>query len=248
MNPSLRILEQALTFSIKQRAQLIKAAGPPAILVGSLTLIPAGEAIFAVLPMIVSLFANAWLAVATHRVALLGDTEAFRWGRREWRFTGIFLLLGAGLVGLILLLSLPILGLAMLLPGSLTGFFNLVLAGVVLFCAYQIAQVTIILPATALEQSLSIRQAYALMAGRRGTAFVTVMVIPFLVYLPGSLMSLAQLPMLRTVLPAALEPLSTIIAVLTLSFLYRFIVEEVASKPDSPSTDTDATPPPQTSP
>lgn len=247
MNPSLAILEQALVFSVRQRSLLFKAVGLPAILVGGLALVPAAEGIFALPSIIVGLCANAWLALATHRVALLGDTESFRWGRREWRFVGTFLLIGAGLVGLIVLLSLPVMGLAMLLP-PLTGFFNLVLVGVVVFSAYQIAQVSIILPAAALEQSLGIRQAHALMAGRRGTAFATVMLIPLLIYLPVSAMAFAQLPVLRTLLPAVLDPLAAMLAVLMLSFLYRFIIEEVANRPEPPGADTDAAPPPQAGP
>ena len=157
MNPSLTILKQALVFSIKQRSLLAKAVGPPAVLVGGLTLVPKAEGIFALPSIIVGLCANAWLTLATHRVALLGDTESFRWGRREWRFAGTLLLLGAGMIGLIILLSLPIMALAMLLP-PLTGFFNFTLFGVVVFSAYQIAQVGIVLPAAALDQSLVIRQ------------------------------------------------------------------------------------------
>ena len=71
------------------------------------------------------------------------------------------------------------------------------------------------------------------------------MLFPLLIYLPDSAMALTQLPVLRTVLLAVLEPLGAIIAVLMLSFLYRFIVEEVANRPEAPSADTDATPTPQ---
>ncbi|MCC5888900.1 MAG: hypothetical protein JJT88_20875 [Gammaproteobacteria bacterium] len=239
MSPFLSILEQALHFAVNQRRQLAKAAGPPAVLVFGLMLIPTTEAVLMPVFMVAGLGANAWLAVATHRVALLGDTESFRWGRREWRFVGVSLLLVAGWIGVTLVLSLPILGLAMLLPSSLAGFFNLVLVGVFVFSAYQLAQVSIILPATAVEQSLGIRQAHALTAGRRGTAFATIVLIPVFIALPVIAMTATQLP----VLPAVLELLGIIFWILSLSFLYRFVVEEVARGPAAPSGQDDATPP-----
>ena len=133
MSPFRTVLEQTFGFVTSQGGRLVAAVSLPALMVGALSLIPPSQGVKELGLVALSMVANAWLALATHRVALLGDTHSLRWGRREWHFVVVYMLLHVGLVGLIIVLSLPIMGLQILVPTLPDTLVGIATVGVILF-------------------------------------------------------------------------------------------------------------------
>jgi len=218
---TLRILGLALEALGKhRRAVLVAILLPAALLVAVETLGPWGTAstfgrLFYVL---LSVVAYVWLAIAIHRIVLLGDTFKLRWGWRETRFTG-WLWLFSLLIGLVIWFVIAAFeSIGMPSEGIIATAFQLVVAVIVLYFA---SQYFLIFPAVAVDRKYKLAHSSVDTEDYRLTTFAVVAVFP-------ALLSLIELPaslipdvMLYSLVRSLLSIISITIGIAMLSVLFR---------------------------
>ena len=166
-----KILAGALVSVVERRQALARALLIPALgYLGFewLRLNASSDAIKG-LAMILQLMAHTVFAVTTHRILLLGDQSVPSWGlqswtRRETLFLLQVLLVSFCLVPLLLLAALPGIGILLAIGAGLLV----------------VSRLSLVFPAAAVEQPLTIPEAWALSAPHQFPLLLMVSVVPAL--------------------------------------------------------------------
>ena len=218
---TLRILGLALEALGKhRRAVLVAILLPAVLLVAVETLGPWATAstpgrVFYVL---LSVVAYVWLAIAIHRIVLLGDTFKLRWGWRETRFTG-WLWLFSLLIGLVIWFVIAAFeSIGMPSEGIIATAFQLVVAVIVLYFA---SQYFLIFPAIAVDRKYKLAHSSVDTEDYRLTTFAVVAVFPVLLSLIELPASLIPDVMLSSLVRSLLSIISITIGIAMLSVLFR---------------------------
>lgn len=218
---TLRILGLALEALGKHRRAVLGAILLPAVLLVAVdTLGPWGTAsapgkLFYV---VLSVVAYVWLAIAIHRIVLLGDTFRLRWGWRETRFTG-WLWLFSLLIGLVIWFVIAAFeSIGMPSSGLIATAFQIAVAVAVLYFA---SQYFLIFPAVAVDRKYKLAHSSVDTEDYRLTTFAVVAVFPVLlslIELPASMISNV---MLYSLVRSVLSVISITIGIAMLSVLFR---------------------------
>lgn len=127
-----------------------------------------------------AIFASLWIAVAWHRFVLTGESEA---GAVPPLHGSLILgYLGRSImIGLIIALALVIVGVPVFMATAaapLTGFVMLV--GLFVIGAYLFLRLSLILPACAIGQKITVKEAWTATAKDHGSVFVLAVIVVFL--------------------------------------------------------------------
>lgn len=212
-----------------RRAVLVAILLPAVLLVAVETLGPWATASTPgrVLYVLLSVVAYVWLAIAIHRIVLLGDTFKLRWGWRETRFTG-WLWLFSLLIGLVIWFVIAAFeSIGMPSEGIIATAFQLVVAVIVLYFA---SQYFLIFPAIALDRKYKLAHSSVDTEDYRGTTFAVVAVFPVLLSLIELPSALIPDAMLYSLVRSLLSIISITIGIAMLSVLFR----ELSSLTGSP--------------
>lgn len=170
-----KILAGALVTVLERRAPLARALLLPGLIYLAfewLRMNATGNGVAAV-AMGLQLMAHTIFAVTTHRILLLGDQSVPLWGLRVWgRRETLFLLQ----VIVVSLCMMPLLLLAAL-PGI--GVLLAIGAGL-----WVVSRLSLVFPAAAIEEPLTIPEAWALSAPHQMPLLLTVSLFPALVGIP----------------------------------------------------------------
>ena len=227
--PILSTLAQACADVARQWKPLLRALLVPAVLSSLLLSIAANPANteIVVWPMIVLLIVFAVFAVSCHRIVLLGEQSLPNpWGvyftMRELRFASWLL----GIVFTGFFASVPFIVILLFLVGAAGGWEGLLpqtwgsysvfiavlafmAASLALVAGYVCARTSLVLPATAVDQRMRLREAWALSRGN-GWRLTATLIVPavVVVLLPRSVSNLVVVP--QAILSAMLLFLSAI--------------------------------------
>jgi hypothetical protein len=167
-----------------------------------------------------------WLAVATHRAVLLNDLHLPRWGRREWRFFGLLVLVNIAVLLAATIFGAPAFALAMGASNGTTVTAVSLLIGV--FMAYLLSRVCIVFPAIAIDRPIGIVEASTRLSKFRISAFVVTVILPLLVATPAWLAAFIPNALLSAIVSSAGGALATSVGIVALSFFYRAVTEDGA--------------------
>ncbi len=162
------------------------------------------------------------IAVTCHRVILLDDAElkdfqVFRFSKREWRFLGWTMVLS--LLGMVILTLFANLKSLFYIDVNNVFFYKYIW---MLPAYYFMSRFSLVLPACALDHSISLRQAWRLTTGNGWRIFVIVVILPIILSLVSDFI-FPQTITITNFLNSIFYPLITIIEISALSLSYRFL-------------------------
>lgn len=187
----------------------------------------AGEGLFVILAVIVVIGAALWIAVAWHRYILLSETPSgilppihqdrmLAYLGRGFILFLVFLLAGSVLFGLVAGLA------ALIMPlGIILGL----IAGVALTVLFYRLSVT--LPAAALGQPLTLKEALAATKGSTGVVIVIILCLFVLqLVIQGAVMILTFIPLLGALVSIAVSMFTAMLGISILTTLYGYYIEK----------------------
>lgn len=203
-----KILAGALVSVVERRVPLLRALLLPGIvyLAFEWLRVNAGSEGVAAVAMVLQLAAHTVFAVTTHRILLLGDQSVPAWGlqvwgRRETLFLLQVLLVSFCMVPLLLFSALPGIGVLLAIAAGL----------------WVVARLSLVFPAAAIDQPLTIPQAWQMSEPHQVPLLLTVSVFPALLGIAVALVSTAiSLPFVASLLGLLL----TIFTITALSLSY----------------------------
>ena len=175
-------------------------------------------------------------AITCHRLVILGDGSVpvygqLSWSNREWRFVGLFLVVGLTLLAGFLLGWLPFVFLGTVLA-SKSKIWLIPLVSVAVVCVfgatYYAARISLILPACAIDKRLGIRESMVLTENNGWKMVFIVFGMPFVLALVTDLLKVNS-----TIFEYLFEPLWVIVYLFEVTLLSMAYKELSSGKLDT---------------
>jgi hypothetical protein len=199
---------------VERWARLCQALAILFVLSVGLSFVPINEGtpVAAAIVLLLQLLVHTLFAVTTHRVVLTGPDSVPTWGLNRWTQRETLFVLY--LLGLSLIVVFTM-GVATILP-------PLLIAPVVVLVAIAFSSLSLVFPAVAIGEPMTLPAAWKLAEGHRLLMVATVFLFPLLLAMP--LVALAALSMsVLGVLSTALQALITVFTITALSVAYAEI-------------------------
>jgi hypothetical protein len=161
-------------------------------------------------------------AVMIHRAALLGEKELIRffsWSNHDTKFYLIALGLAVSFLVTVMIISFL---LTLLVTVKNQGLFSLLLFAIMVFIGYVFSRISLVFPAAALGQKLTIEEAWAKSSNYKSLLFVLIILVPYLLNLVLDLLQIESV--LFNFVFAVIATVVTIFEVVILSHAYNDIV------------------------